>query len=127
MNYLEFLTRIVDDGLVAARADYGNSPSQSQELTGSLAGFEQCRDLMPNDLTLLLVEAREETRTAFLAQADNYRYLRCREIEIEWVCNCVSAMLVNQGQPPICDVTVSGLLKAASVVGLRSRSSFSES
>lgn len=115
MEYRDFLTKIVDDGIEAARRDYADKPDK---LRGSLAGFEACRGKDPVELAKLLTEARGQTREAMLRKTENYWEVRCFELEVEWTCNCVSAMMVNSGMQPIVPPTARGTIKAAEVAGV---------
>lgn len=121
MNFEDFLERIIHDGMEAAKRDY-EEPRQRAHLHGSLAGFESCRRKSVPELSALMVEAQQATLRSRREQeeADTYWFKRCYELEIEWVCNVVSAVLVNQGRDPIVPVTGRGLLKAAEIVGVRS-------
>jgi len=94
MNYQEFLTKVIDEGIAAARKDYAD---QKDKLNGSIAGFEACRDKTPEELKLLLESSQISTKDAYTNQLVNYWWFRCYEAEVEWVCNVVSAMLYNQG------------------------------
>ena len=118
MEILEFINRVVDEGIAAAKEDY-SAPKDEDKLNGALEGFELCRNKVPHEIEVLLMQARETTRQAHMRGADNYWKIRCREAEIEWVANCVSAVLHNQGLPTIISPTVRGYLKAASIVGVR--------
>lgn len=115
MEYDEFLERIVDDGKKAAEESYAKSPSK---LRGALAGFEECRGKTPQELAVVLLEARRRTHEARLTEAADYWEIRCFEAEVEWVCNCVSAMMVNSGMAPIVNPTARGVIKAAEVAGV---------
>ena len=93
MKYFDFLDRIVETGLSAARRDYAKDVPK---LTGSVAGFEACRRLHPGDLALLLEEARGKQKDAHErsrrgAPIAEYWRARCFCAEIEWVCNVVGA------------------------------------
>lgn len=117
----DLLERVIDDGIDAARRDYGK-PDDLLKLAGSLAGFHACRGRTPAQLAVLLSEARADTQAAYRAGPDpaatRYWYWRCRELEVEWVCNVVSAVLMNEGLPTIVPPTARGVLKAADVVGV---------
>lgn len=115
-DYHAFLTRVVDDGIAAAKKDYAGNPDK---LRGAVAGFEDCRGRSPGELLDLLIEAREATKQAFAKQADNYWFTRCRELEVEWVCNVASAALANQGLDVIVPPTARGALKAAEILGVK--------
>ena len=115
MDYKTFLKRVIDEGIEAAKEDYKDDP---QKRDGSVEGFEACRGLKPHELYLLLQDSRNATQKAFREQAKDYWRIRCREAEIEWVCNVVSAMLSNQGLTPLITPTARGVQKAASIVGV---------
>jgi hypothetical protein len=116
VEYLKILERIINDGIEAARKDYASEPDK---LKGAVAGFAACRGKQPAELAALFLEAQERTRQAFRLRVENYWEIRCYDAEIEWTCNCVSAVLLNQGLPVIVNPTARGMLKAAEVVGVR--------
>ena len=117
MNLQDVLKRIIDDGIAVAKADY-RLPEQKQKRDGAVAGFEACRGKTPAQLAVLLESARTNTREAHRSEATNYWEIRCFEAEVEWVCNCVSAILANQHLPVIVTPTYRGVMKAAEVVGV---------
>lgn len=120
MNYNEFLNRVIDDGIAAAKADYKNDKNK---LEGSIAGFEACRNKMPTELLEVWKETNAYVTNAFAEHddAEKYWWFRCYQLEVEWVCNVVSALMINEGQPPILSwfPTCGGFRKAASIVGIR--------
>jgi len=124
MDYLKFLERVVNEGIEAAKADY-TKPQQKSKLEGSIEGFEACRGKSPEEILKLLTDARLKTLQAFhdvhdeKVESDEYWKIRCRESEIEWTANCVSAVLANQGLPTIVPPTARGTLKAAEIVGVK--------
>jgi len=81
MDLLTFITKIIDQGIEAAKADY-TKPEQEQELKGSLAGFEKCRGKNPDQLRNLLLEANTQANEAFREEKD-YWFFRCMALEIE--------------------------------------------
>jgi hypothetical protein len=111
MNMTEFIETVISRGIAAAKKDY-DKPEQSDKLKGSLEGFELCRGKNPKQLEELLAAARNDTIEAHRNQATDYWVIRCREVEIEWVCNVVSAVLANQGFQPIVATTARGVLMA---------------
>ena len=126
MQYLVFLDAVIDRGLAAAREDYAKRP---EKLEGAVAGFEACRDKQPAELQTLLAEAREKTRDLHwdnvLTQHERandrtyaYWIQVCYENEVEWVCNCVSALLANEGRPTIVPPTARAVIAAARIVGV---------
>jgi hypothetical protein len=119
MQYQEFLTRVIDDGIAAARADYPHD-DQTGKLRGSVEGFELCRGLTPPQLGDLLTAVNQDAQRRMVEGAADYWYWRCRALEVEWVVNCVSAILMNQGLPLICGYlpTSRGVIKASEIVGV---------
>jgi hypothetical protein len=47
-----------------------------------------------------------------------YWFWRCRALEIQWVVNVLSNILVANGALPIGDMTVRGRMKAAEMLGV---------
>jgi hypothetical protein len=119
MFYGDALNAIIDDGIEAVRLDY-IKPCDTLKRDGSIAGFQACRDKKPVEIAILLALARQQTQDARTGRPEDYWYWRCRECEIEWVANVISAMLMNQGLPGIVPVTARGVLKAIDIVGVRS-------
>ena len=121
MNYESFLTQIVDRGIAAATADYGDEAPN--KLKGSIDGFDACRGLSPQQLIELLQKARNRANLSMQLDEpiDLYWELRCYEMEVEWVCNVVSAALANEGQPPLLGYlpTARGMMTAAEILGVR--------
>lgn len=115
MDYAAFLTTVIDQGIAAASESYRNSPSK---LAGAVDGFNACRGKLPPELAELLTEARKATAKAYHDKAADYWRIRCYESEIEWTCNVVSAMLMNQGLAVIIPPTARGVLKAATIIGV---------
>jgi len=118
MNYAEFIERVVDDGIAAARAYYVK-PKDGEKLRGSIAGFQLCRGA---DLWKLRELFTTVNRDAHERHGDaDYWYWRCRALEVEWVCNVVSSVLINEGAEPLCGhlPTSRGIMKAAEIVGVK--------
>jgi len=115
MDYNTFLERVINEGIEAAKEDYKDDP---QKRDGSVEGFEACRGLRPHELYELLQDSGKAQQKAFREQSNDYWRIRCRQAEIEWVCNVVSAMLANSGLTPIITPTARGVQKAASIVGV---------
>jgi len=120
MDYATFLHRVIEDGLAAARESYARKPDK---LEGAVAGFEACRSRSPDELRNLLSEARARTARAHSdgTPIEKYWALVCYDHEVEWVCNCVSAVLMNQGLPTIVPPTARGVVKASQVAGVAER------
>jgi hypothetical protein len=123
VTYEAFLTRVIDDGIEAARRDYADKP---EKLRGAVAGFEACRGKSPVELKVLLdrthMASHDLSAQAFALGPGRGEALkefwetRCYEAEVEWVCNCVSAMLMNEGLPVIVQPTARGVLRADEVL-----------
>jgi hypothetical protein len=121
MDYNEFLTRVINEGIEAATADY-TDPSDKERLEGSIAGFNACRDKLPEELVAVWQKATNDMNSAL----DNYWWYRCFQLEVEWVCNVVSGMLVNEGQNSLLSwlPTANGMMKAASIIGVNTNPLF---
>jgi len=115
MNFTDFLTRIIDDGIKACSESYKND---TQKREGAVASFNACRGRTVFELRQQLDLARKAADAARAVDKKNYRYLRCFEAEVEWVCNVVSCALQNQGQEPIVVPTARGYMKAAEILGV---------
>ena len=118
MNLQEFTTQVIDQGIEGAREDYKDSPDR---LKGALYGFEACRGKNPGELRELLLRASMESMEAFHRSTsgnggDWYWEIRSREAEIEWVCNVVSVLLVQNGNPAIVPVTARGMMAAQRIL-----------
>ncbi len=96
MEYNQFLTQIVDDGIEAAKKSYADKPDK---LRGSVAGFEACRGKSPEELGSTLAAATAATMAAGACKAANYWEVRCFELEVEWVCNVISAAIRRVARP----------------------------
>lgn len=122
MDYYEFLNRVIDEGIAAATADY-TEESDKERLEGSIAGFNACRNLLPEQLVETWQKANDDMNNAFHEQKENYWWFRCFQLEVEWVINVVSAMLVNEGQDTLLSwlPTANGAMKAASIIGVAER------
>lgn len=123
MTYEEFLERVISEGIAAAKTDYA-APAQRMKLQGSVEGFEACRGQKPEGIAGLLKEAGKRTEEAKRRlhleeiSAGQYWRTRCREAEIEWVANVVSATLVANKLTPIIVPTARGCMHAARILGM---------
>lgn len=118
MDFDAFLTRVIDDGIAAALKDYAGD---ADKRNGAVAGFETCRGLDAEGLRTLLERAESTQAAAQRIQHPRYWLFRCFAAEVEWVCNVVSAALVNEGQSPLTSLlpTARGVRKAAEILGVR--------
>lgn len=113
MDYGYFLERVINEGIEAVKSDYAK-PEDKLKLDGSIKGFEECRGKSPEELAQLAYEARTKVAKAFTDDAKDYWYWRCREAEIEWVCNVMSAGIQTTigGMNP----TARGVMKAHEII-----------
>lgn len=118
MNHNQFLEQVIDDGIEAVKKDY-TRPNQVQKRSGAIAGFEACRNKPPFELKALLKFCADATTRAYHDDKEKYWWYRCYEVEVEWVCNCVSAVLLNAGRSVIIKPTARGMKKAAEIVGVK--------
>lgn len=82
MEFRDELNEIVRQAMAGARRDYA-LPAQIEKLEGSLAGLEACLNRTPEELREVLKEADEYIK---LATPDTYRWFRCYQAEVEFVC-----------------------------------------
>lgn len=119
MQYHDFLNKVIDEGIEAATNDYIEE-KYKLHLEGSIAGFEACRNKTPSEL----LEIWEECQEYILKvpgnrkDMDKYWWFKCYQLEVEWVCNVISVVLIYEGKPPILSwlPTFNGMLKAASII-----------
>ncbi len=117
MNYKKLIDTIVANGIKAAKRDYKRK-NQKAILKGSIAGFKACLGKGILELAMLLKEAKEKTTKARGKKLDKYWEARGFELEVEWVCNVVSAALMNEKKPTIITPTARGVISAADIVGV---------
>jgi hypothetical protein len=117
INVQESLCFIIEDGIQAARESY-SKPSDSLKLAGAIRGFEDCRGKSPFGLKFLLAEVILEEQQARLGESPDYWFHRCRSLEVRWVCNVLSCILVVNGFAPISGMTARGMIKAADIIGV---------
>lgn len=130
MNYPEFLKQIIDSGIEAVKEDYKNRDNDDY-LKGSIAGFEACRDKLPQELVGIYEIANKKAYDEQFFEHDlndlgikrerGYWWYRCYVLEVEWVINVVSAMLVNNGSPSLMShlPTARGMMRAAEILGIK--------
>lgn len=139
MNYYEFLNEVIERGIAGAKESYANDENKDR-LNGSIAGFEECRGRTPLELYVLYTETVSKMADAMsdqiefdelkeelsldeigIKQEKDYWYHRCMNLEIEWVCNCVSAMMINENCPPLFPhlPTARATLLVAEIVGVK--------
>lgn len=114
LTYESFLNQVIEGGLAGILVSYAHEPDK---LKGSREGFEACRGKTPDQLWELLVEARRRSWDAQREMAENYWEVRHTELQIEWTCNCVSAMLQNEGLPTIVPPTARAVLRVHEILG----------
>jgi len=115
MNYFDFLEIVINEGVQSAEKSY-SSPTQKDKKDGAIAGFNACRRKEPMQLKELLNQSRKEAVEA-RTKENRYWYFRCYSLEVEWTCNVISAMLLNEGIAPIIiEPTLRGTQKAAEIL-----------
>lgn len=107
MHYENFLAEVINRGIVGLCEHYppegdGKYSHHKNNREGGCAGFEACRGKQPAELLAIFSDARDKTQAAYWNEnKDRYWWYRYFEIEVEWVCNVVSAALHNEGKPTI--------------------------
>lgn len=114
MTLEEFAVAVIERAKAAAMQSYASQPLN---LKGALAGLEACRGQNPEQLVALLKKAAVIRNQAY--NTAHYWQHRCYEAEVEWVCNCVSAAMKENGYEPIMKPTERGLAMAAEILGVR--------
>lgn len=122
MQYIDFLNRIIDDAIAGVNKDY-STEADKQKREASLRGLEICRDKDPQELYEIYCEALEYVNSAAIGDVSDrseYWWFRHYQLEIEWVCNVVSAAIMGSGYRPILDhqPTARGYMKAAEILGV---------
>ena len=128
MNYEQFIQEVVKKGIKAVKRDY-KLPEKKALREGSIAGFKACLGKKPLQLLDLLKDAREKTeKTVFenIKNLDKQVEARGFELEVEWVCNCVSCLLYNEGKPTIVPPTASAFIFTSKIVGVKKRAHSSQ-
>ncbi len=111
MTGYEFLNRVIGRGIEAAKRDY-----KGDKLKGAIRGFEECRGKDSVALAALLKQANEDTRKAHRERRADFWYWRCREAEVEWVCNVLSAVMHVNGRKTIVNPTARALMLAHEIM-----------
>jgi hypothetical protein len=122
MDYDSYLTRVIDDGIASVKAD-PHIADHPKRLRGSIEGFEACRGKNPVELRELLdASNRSSLLDAEKANSggdiEDYWQKRHFALQVEWVCNCVSAALHASHLPTIVSPTYRGMMRAADILGV---------
>lgn len=116
MVYDDFLEKIIKDGIIYSEKKYAKN---QEKLMAATLGLDACRNKKPNELLGLLNEARKITQKTNI-NSKLYIIVSTYELTIEWVCNCIAAMMIVQKQKPIVQPTMRGFLKMSEVLRVRS-------
>lgn len=116
MEISKFIDEVINQGIAGARESYKEG---DPKLKGSIEGFEACRGKTPKEIGDLLNKCSSELMQYYDGDVDLYWEKNCFRLEVEWVCNCLSAVFYNQGEPVIITPTYRGMLQAARIVGVR--------
>jgi hypothetical protein len=126
MDLQSFITRVVEDGIASAKTD-PQLQSHPKRLRGSIRGFESCLGKTPEQLWKLLEDANRKAWDVRVEQEDDkdkrydiedYWEARYVAIQVEWVCNTVSAAMASQGST-IVTPTARGYMNAARILGVQ--------
>lgn len=124
MTYREFVVRIITEGVEACERAAFEEPS-SPRVAGALSGLEACLGCQSApELGVLLAFARNK-QTAVVREpvpdADQCVFAQGFTHEVEWICNCVSALLLNEGLQPLITPTSRGIMKCSELLGAAPR------
>jgi len=120
MTYREFVTRIIIEGIteLGIPADYSATEA---DCAGALAGYLACRECeSAPELGILLAFARNkhaEVIAAPVPDATACVFAARFAQSVEWVCNCTSALLLNEGLQPLTRPTSRGIMKCSELLG----------
>lgn len=124
MTYIDFLTEVIERGLKSVQSD-PLITKHPRRLKGSIDGFNACREKQPSELAVLLYNANEKTtelrnRVMSTPDAEDEAFWEQNYfgVQVDFVCNVVSAALYNSGQPVIVPPRVSGVRIAAEILGV---------
>lgn len=120
LDLAEFQERVIDRGIQVVKREYPE-PCYARLVHGAVMGFEACRGKTPEELKLLFESANLAFVKARNEHDPDLSWYRAYEGEVHWVCNCVSVILMERGQPVILAPTKRGMLGAAGILGLLGR------
>lgn len=120
MTYTEFVRQIITEGVEVLASAALETP-ESPQLAGALSACEACLkcDSAPA-LGVLLAFARNKHADVLrepVPDADRCLFAQGFAYEVEWICNCVSALLLNEGLQPLITPTSRGIMKCAELLG----------
>lgn len=115
MRLSEFQHEVIEHAIRGAHEDYRDEP---QKRDGAIAGLEACRSLNARQLGTMLVAANTALSQAYAEKSPRYWEVAMFHAEVEWVCDCVSAVLLSMGSAPIISPTARGYAKAAEIIGI---------
>lgn len=109
MTFREFLIRLIDEERVELLKDF----VEKTQVQGGLAGLRACKDKSPPELAHLLKRAYFARQDAFHRTVlSRYHWINAFFWEVEWICNVVSVILVNQEIDPIIQPSMRAALVA---------------
>lgn len=124
MKFGDFLARIIVEGVEALeRVHTADLPSPST--AGALAAYDACVQCdSPPELGILLAFTRNKHLELIgepVPDAEKCVFAEGFADTVAWVCNCVSALLLNEGYPPIITPTSRGIMKCSELLGAAPR------
>jgi hypothetical protein len=115
MKLNQLINRLADDGIKSVVEAY---PNREDKRLGSIDGFNACRGKTIEELRDLLAEAKKKSKQhRSLAEYWRHRYF---EIQVEFVCNCVSVVLLHEGKQNqiIVEPTLRGTVRIREILGI---------
>lgn len=105
MRMIDFIHAVCDAGIEEVQREYAR-PDQQRKRDGALAGFAEARAVTDVEQLTDLWQAAQERAYALMRDEPNgniniYWRERYHALQLEWVMNCVSAVLRNEGKPPL--------------------------
>ncbi len=118
----DFLLMLIDDALEDARFRHLQTPGELLEFQGSCCALSECSsrmmgDEMPRRLASLLENARADSARALEEDHPDKQYWFAREVQVEWISEVVSVILLQNRLQVIVPPTKGAAMAAARIVG----------
>lgn len=118
----DFLNFLLDDAMEDARVRSMSSPGDRMEFEGASLALEECRRCLDGDrmairMEMLLHEARTASAEAQSAGWPDTAFWFAREVQVEWIADVVSVILLHCRMPTIMPPTRGAAIAAAKLAG----------
>ncbi len=120
----EFLEQVIKDRITEVLDEFtDNDPITQAKREGALTGLKLCKNKTSDELSIILSTAIQNTRRTFIAlgkkEISILDYFRTKQYEdaIRWVCSCLSAKALSEGQGLIINPSQNAILKVTEILG----------